>query len=115
MDDGDGGRQSVGKGNELLLFSLNGVGWSHVVTGDVTFLSGVDGASLPPVAFPEERSKLEIRNAQYRHKGRRGKYGCSEKKTAGVQVSEERKGTRSHCASFNHVSYPSQHIRGADK
>lgn len=43
------------KGIELLLFSLYGVGWSHVVTGDVAFLSGVDGASLPPVAFPEKR------------------------------------------------------------
>lgn len=43
------------KGSEFLLFSLYGVSGSHVVTGDVTFLSGVDGASLPPVAFPEER------------------------------------------------------------
>lgn len=49
-------RQDVGeKGSELLLFSLYGVGGGHVVTGDVTFLSGVDGASLPPVAFPKER------------------------------------------------------------
>lgn len=38
--------------NELSLFGLDGVGWSHVVAGDVTFLPGVDGASLPPVAFP---------------------------------------------------------------
>lgn len=38
--------------NKLSLFGLDGVGWSHVVAGDVTFLPGVDGASLPPVAFP---------------------------------------------------------------
>lgn len=46
---------------EFLLFSLYGVCWSHIVTGDITFLPCVDGARLPPVAFPEERSKLEIR------------------------------------------------------
>lgn len=38
--------------NELSLFGLDGVGWSHIVAGDVTILSGVDGTSLPPVAFP---------------------------------------------------------------
>lgn len=54
------------KGNELLLFRLYGVGWSHVVTGDVTFLPGVDGASLPPVAFPEHRRTLGIRNSHRR-------------------------------------------------
>lgn len=42
----------VESNDELLLFSLYGVGRSHVVTGDVTFLPGVDGASLPPVTLP---------------------------------------------------------------
>lgn len=45
----------VKSNEELLLFSLYGVGRSHVVTGDVTFLPGVDGASLPPVTFPVVR------------------------------------------------------------
>lgn len=45
----------VGSTDELLLFSLYGVGRSHVVTGDVTFLPGVDGAGLPPVTFPAVR------------------------------------------------------------
>lgn len=50
--------------SEFSLFSLYGVGWSHVVTGDVTFLSSVDGASLPPVAFPTDKRKriLQINN-----------------------------------------------------
>lgn len=62
-------RQKVREDNEFSLFSLYGVSWGHVVTGDVTFLSGVNGASLPPVAFPEEKkSKEKVRNRQYRHK-----------------------------------------------
>lgn len=85
-DDRDRDGENVRKGNELLLFSLYGVGWSHVVTGDVTFLSGVDGARLPPVAFPEERSKLEIRNTQYRHKSMNEIDTYSEKKTAGIEA-----------------------------
>lgn len=48
--------------HDFLLFSLYGVSWGHIVTGDITFLSGVDGASLPPVAFPKERSQSQIRN-----------------------------------------------------
>ncbi len=73
-DDGENvGRRSVRKGGELLLFSLYGVSWSHVVTGDVTFLSGVDGASLPPVAFPEDRRKVEITHQQYGHKNMSGR------------------------------------------
>lgn len=50
--------------NELSLFGLYGVGWSHVVTGDVTFLSSVDGVSHPPVAFPRINRKqiLQIKN-----------------------------------------------------
>lgn len=59
---------SVQSVHELLLLSLYGVGWSHIVTGDVTFLSGVDGASLPPVTFPGEKSQLEIRNTRYKNK-----------------------------------------------
>lgn len=46
--------------NKLSLFSLDGVGWSHVVAGNVTFLSGVDGASLPPVAFPGGKRASEV-------------------------------------------------------
>lgn len=61
-------RESVRNSNKLSLFSLYGVGWSHVVTGDVTFLSGVDGTSLPPVAFPEERRRLEMRNTRHEEK-----------------------------------------------
>lgn len=38
------------RGSDLLL-GLDGISRSHVVAGDVAFLSGVDGASLPPVAF----------------------------------------------------------------
>lgn len=41
----------------FLLFSLYGVGWGHIVTGDITFLSGVDGASLPPVTLPKGRNQ----------------------------------------------------------
>lgn len=46
--------------NELSLFGLDRVGWSHVVAGDVTFLAGVDGASLPPVAFPGGKRVSEM-------------------------------------------------------
>lgn len=35
----------------LSLFSLDGVSRGHVVAGDVTFPTRVDGASLPPVSF----------------------------------------------------------------
>lgn len=42
------------KKGKFLLFSLNGVGRRHIVTGDVTFMSRVDGASLPPVTFTKE-------------------------------------------------------------
>ena len=52
----------VNKNLEFSLLSLYGVSWGHVVTGDVTFLSSVDGASLPPVTFPEEESKSPIRS-----------------------------------------------------
>lgn len=43
-------RRSAGRRSHLLL-GLDGISRSHVVAGDVAFLSGVDGASLPPVAF----------------------------------------------------------------
>lgn len=55
--DKNGWKRRAVCGKKLLLFSLYGVGWSHVVTGDVTLLSGVDGASLPPVTFPGEKCR----------------------------------------------------------
>lgn len=42
------------KGRRYLLFSLDGVGWSHVIAGDVTALSGRQGARQPPVPFSAE-------------------------------------------------------------
>lgn len=51
----------VRKDDEFSLFSLYRVSWGHVVTGDVSFLSGVNGASLPPITFPEERNRKEVR------------------------------------------------------
>lgn len=90
---------SVQSVHELLLFSLYGVGRSHIVTGDVTFLSGVDGTSLPPVAFPEEKSPLEIRNTRYRNKREEWTLKRKEKKTVGSKVSNDGKGTRLYCVS----------------
>lgn len=102
-------------GNERLLFSLYGVGWSHVVAGDVTFLSGVNGASLPPVALPEEKNKLEIRTTQHGQKVMNGKkYTYTEKRTASLKVNKDRRGARSFCASFSRLTYPSCQVCGGN-
>lgn len=34
-----------------VLFCLDGVGWSHIVAGDITALSSCQGASEPPIPF----------------------------------------------------------------
>lgn len=47
-------REQGGKKREEkrdLLFCLDGVRWSHIIAGDVTALSGGQGASQPPVPF----------------------------------------------------------------
>lgn len=49
--------EAEGDRDEFLLFGLYGVGRSYVIAGDVAFLPGVDGVSLPPVAFPAQRRK----------------------------------------------------------
>lgn len=100
---------SVKKVNELSLFSLYGVCWSHVVAGDVTFLSGVDGASLPPVAFTraEEKSGNQKHKIRTQKKSMIEKYTYTKTKTGGLKEENDTKVTRSHYASFKHVSEPS--------
>lgn len=85
-------RDRVKSVNELLLFCLYGVGWSHVVTGDVTFLAGVDGAGLPPVSFPEEKSQLEDTDTKKR-------MDSDVTTRVAITVSNARKRKRSLCAS----------------
>lgn len=111
---GESKSESVRNSNKLSLFSLYGVGWSHVVTGDVTFLSSVDRTSLPPVAFPEERRRLEMRNTRYRHKGMKRKYTYSKiyifffsKDDCRYKSGQGQGRTVRH---FKHVSYTSHQI-----
>lgn len=47
-----------------VLFCLDGVGWSHIVAGDITALSSCQGASEPPIPFSvreRERQRDEDR------------------------------------------------------
>lgn len=43
------------------LLSLDGVHWSHVITGDVTISTGCEGTSIPPVPFTEGEREGERR------------------------------------------------------
>lgn len=57
----------------FLLFSLYRVSRCHIVTGNVTFLSCVDGTGLPPVTFPKERTILKMRSFFYTKKAQEKK------------------------------------------
>lgn len=46
-----------GKKKKGLLFCLDGVGRSHVIAGDVTALSGGQGARQPPVPFSAQMKR----------------------------------------------------------
>lgn len=40
-----------------LLFCLDGVGWSHIIAGDITALSRGQGASQPPVPLSAQMKR----------------------------------------------------------
>ena len=50
-----GQRKKKKKGG--LLFCLDGVGWSHIIAGDVTALSSGQGARKPPVPFSAQMKR----------------------------------------------------------
>lgn len=41
-----------------LLLSLDGVHWSHIITGNVSAATGGERASIPPVPFTEREREL---------------------------------------------------------
>lgn len=55
----------VKQGGNNVLFCLDGVGWSHIVAGDITTLACRQGASEPPVPFSvRERERETERDSQ---------------------------------------------------
>lgn len=42
-------------GGDHVLFCLDGVGWSHIVAGDVAALASRQGTSEPPITFSVTR------------------------------------------------------------
>lgn len=50
------------KHTQYLLLSLDGVHWSHVITGNVAAATSSEGTSIPPIPFTEREKERKEKN-----------------------------------------------------